>query len=145
MNLSESTFVQIIWQQFWQCSLLVIAVFLICKFIKFRQSHLTFILWFIVLLKFMTPPLWSSSSGLFCWVQGIQTPEAHQALTNQDQHALTLTESIRKLIGDDMQKLPDVETKAPTVQITVHDGSLKKNPLSGVKNSALIPDTTLTQ
>ncbi|QDT95043.1 M56 family metallopeptidase [Gimesia aquarii] len=145
MNLSESTFVQIIWQQFWQCSLLVFAVFLICKFIKFRQSHLTFILWLIVLLKFMTPPLWSSSSGLFCWVQGIQRPGAHQALTNQDQHALTLTESIRQLIGDDVQKLPDVEATAPAVQITVHDGSQKKNPLSDIENSALKPDTTLTQ
>lgn len=145
MNLNETTFIQLIWQQFWQCSLLVLVVFLICRLIKFRRSHLTFILWLIVLLKFVTPPLWSSSSGLFCWVQKIQTVEAEQSLTNQSAESLTLTESIRLLIGDDMQKLPNVEARASTVQVTIHDGTPKTNPLSSLETRALIPDTSLTK
>lgn len=145
MNLNETTFVQLIWQQFWQCSLLVLVVFLICRLIKFRRSHLTFILWLIVLLKFVTPPLWSSSSGLFCWMQKIQAVEAKQSLTNQSAESLTLTESIRLLIGDDMQKLPDVEAGASTVQVTIHDGTPKTNPLSSPETRALIPDTSLTK
>ena len=39
------------------------------------MSHL---LWLVVLVKCVTPPLWSSSSGLFCWLQSPREVVAQQ-------------------------------------------------------------------
>ena len=37
-----------------------------CTLLK-RRRHLAYMLWMLVLLKCVTPPLWSSSVGLFSW------------------------------------------------------------------------------
>jgi len=141
MNLIDTTFVQLVWQQFWQCSLLVLAVYLICKSFRFRRSHLTFILWLIVLLKFMTPPIWSSSSGFFCWVQKSFTVTAAEDPTHQETRGLTLTESTRQLIGDDVKKLPDVEPNSSRMKITIHDGSAFENRNQTAETATLLPET----
>lgn len=141
MNLIDTTFVQLVWQQFWQCSLLVLAVYLICKSIRFRRSHLTFLLWLIVLLKFMTPPIWSSSSGLFCWVQESFTSAAPENPTHQEPRSLTLTESTRLLIGDDVKNLPDVEPNPSRMKITIHDGPAFENRNRAAETATLLPET----
>ncbi|QDT45412.1 Regulatory protein BlaR1 [Gimesia alba] len=121
MHLNETTLVHLVWQQVWQCSLLVLVVFLVCKLIRFHRAHLTFLLWFLVLIKFMTPPLWSSSSGLFCWVQESlqQTATADPLLAEEG--GLTLTESIRQSLGDDLSQLPALDSHARRTKITVHN------------------------
>ncbi|WP_339732301.1 M56 family metallopeptidase [uncultured Gimesia sp.] len=141
--MNDTTFVQLVWQQFWQCTLLVLVVYLICKSIRFRRAHLTFLLWFLVLLKFMTPPLWSSSSGLFCWVQESLTSTAEENPSQQEQHSLTLTESIRLLIGDDLNQLPDVETNSPQTKITVHDGAVFEDQNRSSETASVLPETVL--
>lgn len=143
--MNDTTFVQLVWQQFWQCSLLVLVVYLICKPIRFRRAHLTFLLWFLVLLKFMTPPLWSSSSGLFCWVQESLSSTAEENPSRPEQRSLTLTESIRLLIGDDIRKLPDVDANASRMKITVHDGAAfeKRNRSSEV--AAIFPESAVNE
>ncbi|MCA9013860.1 MAG: hypothetical protein KDA77_00890 [Planctomycetaceae bacterium] len=141
MHLNETTFVQLVWQQFWQCSLLVLAVFLLCKLIRFRRAHLTFILWLLVLLKFMTPPFWSSSSGLFCWVQETWITTREQAPASQEQRALTLTESIRLLIGDDVRKLPEADTNGSQFNVTIRENGVVEKPDRSAEAMADISET----
>ena len=121
MNLNDPTFVLLVWQQFWQCSLLVLVVYLMCKLIKFNRSHLTFLLWLLVLLKFVTPPLWTSSSGLFCWVQQPLHSELLHEPVNQGPQSLTRAESIRLMTGGDLRKLPDIDTKSSPFIVTIRE------------------------
>ncbi|QDU53276.1 Regulatory protein BlaR1 [Gimesia panareensis] len=109
----------LIWQQVWQCTLLALVVWLICRLVRIRRAHLTYLLWLVVLLKFVTPPLWSSSSGLFCWMQSGLAEEVVQNSAAQQTDSLTRTEWIRRLIGDDVDQLP--EAARASVEVTIHD------------------------
>lgn len=55
--------------QAWQVTALVLAVLLATRRWTHRRPHLACVLWLLVLIKCLTPPLWSAPSGLFCWVQ----------------------------------------------------------------------------
>jgi beta-lactamase regulating signal transducer with metallopeptidase domain len=60
-------FSQLAWAQIWQVTLLVIVVGLIAKLVSRRWPHVAWTLWVIVIVKCITPPIWYSPSGLFCW------------------------------------------------------------------------------
>ena len=58
----------LIWRQFWQVSLLIpIAIFAIRLGFR-RANHLGYFLLLLVLLKTITPPIWSSPTGVFSWL-----------------------------------------------------------------------------
>ncbi|QDT87844.1 M56 family metallopeptidase [Gimesia chilikensis] len=111
--------INLVWQQVWQCTLLALFVWLICRVVRIRRAHLAYLLWLVVLLKFVTPPIWSSSSGLFCWLQNENAKDAQQSVATQPIEALTRTEWIRQLIGDDVEQLPEAEFGS--LEVTVHD------------------------
>ena len=111
--------INLVWQQAWQCTLLALIVWLICRVVRIRRAHLAYLLWLVVLLKFVTPPVWSSSSGLFCWLQNENAEDAQQSVATQPIEALTRTEWIRQLIGDDVEQLPEAEFGS--LEVTVHD------------------------
>ncbi|HLA85326.1 MAG TPA: M56 family metallopeptidase [Thermoguttaceae bacterium] len=53
--------------QLWQLTaIIVIAAILTYGFCR-RRPHLAYVLWLIVLVKAVTPPVWSSPTGLFSW------------------------------------------------------------------------------
>ena len=111
--------INLVWQQVWQCTLLALIVWLICRVVRIKRAHLAYLLWLVVLLKFVTPPVWSSSSGLFCWLQNENAKDAKQSVATQPIEALTRTEWIRQLIGDDVEQLPEAEFGS--LEVTVHD------------------------
>ncbi len=55
--------------QAWQVTLLIVAVAAINRWAGKSRPHLAHALWLVVLVKCVTPPVWSSPSGLFCWLQ----------------------------------------------------------------------------
>lgn len=139
MHLNETTLVHLVWQQVWQCSLLVLAVYLVCKLFRFRRAHLTFLLWFLVLIKFMTPPLWSSSSGLFCWVQESLQQTVSADAPQAEERGLTLTESIRQSLGDDLSQLPALDSHVRRTKVTVHDGAAQTTRKHESKTATVLP------
>lgn len=61
--------------QFWQLSIVIIFVFLISKIIGKHRPQLTSLLWLVVLIKCVTPPLFACSLSPFCWIQSeLQKP-----------------------------------------------------------------------
>lgn len=64
-----SEFISTALTQLWQISLLILAVAGLTRWISPRRPHLSHLLWLVVLIKCVTPPLWSSSGGVFCWLQ----------------------------------------------------------------------------
>ncbi len=67
-DISED-WLHVAWTQLWQVSLLIIAVVLVRIVLRRRHPHLCSVVWLVVLVKCVTPPLWSSHSSIFCWLQ----------------------------------------------------------------------------
>ena len=66
--------------QVWQVTALVVAVGLLTRLVCRHRPHLAYLLWMLVILKCITPPLWSSPTGVFSWaqVQVETTPSSSQ-------------------------------------------------------------------
>ena len=57
------------WNQFWQVTALIVIVGALTSLFCRQRPHLAYVLWLLVFLKCLTPPLWSSPTGLFSWAQ----------------------------------------------------------------------------
>ncbi|MEE8452051.1 MAG: hypothetical protein V3R99_09060, partial [Thermoguttaceae bacterium] len=57
------------WTQAWQVTALIVVVALATRLLARNRPHLAHILWLIVLIKCVTPPVFSSAGGVFCWIQ----------------------------------------------------------------------------
>ena len=55
--------------QSWQMVALIIAVLLVTRTLTSNRVHLSYVLWLVVLLKCVTPPIWSSPTGIFSWAE----------------------------------------------------------------------------
>ena len=60
---------------FWQIVILIGLVWIICHAVARRRAHLAHLLWLVVILKCLTPPVWSSHLGIFCWMRAASTYE----------------------------------------------------------------------
>ncbi|MCA9154336.1 MAG: hypothetical protein KDA38_06090, partial [Planctomycetales bacterium] len=69
MSDSLSSFWIVVGAQTWQLALLIVAVWSLHYCFARQRPHLAMALWLVVLAKCITPPLWSSPSGVFCWLQ----------------------------------------------------------------------------
>lgn len=76
MSEESEALLRIAWRHCWQISLLIPIIWLTTRLIARQRPHLAAILWLVVLIKCITPPLWSSPSSIFSWVQ-------HQDSVNQ--------------------------------------------------------------
>src|SRR5438034_47268 len=74
------------WVQCWQVTLLIAIFWLIVRFTSRNRPHLASVLWIVVLLKCVTPPVWSSPSGIFCWLQTGKTPPPPTAAASNEFH-----------------------------------------------------------
>jgi len=72
----ESNLLALAWAQLWQVTLLVAAVAIFVRLVASNRPHLAYALWLVVLVKCVTPPVWSSPSGVFCWL----LPAKHAAI-----------------------------------------------------------------
>ncbi len=52
-----------------QVTVLVALVLVTTRLFARNRPHLAYVLWLVVLIKCVTPPLWSSPSGAFTWLQ----------------------------------------------------------------------------
>ena len=64
------------WTQAWQVTVLIVVVALSTRLLARNRPHLAHALWLVVLLKCVTPPVWSSASGAFCWVQSASSDKS---------------------------------------------------------------------
>ena len=67
--MNPSDLIALLLTQAWQLAALVGGVLLVNRLLAKDRPHLAHALWLVVLLKCITPPLWSSPSGVFCWLQ----------------------------------------------------------------------------
>jgi beta-lactamase regulating signal transducer with metallopeptidase domain/Leucine-rich repeat (LRR) protein len=61
-------FIQLAWTQLWQVTLVIVVVAVVVQLAARRRPHLAYLLWSVVLIKCLTPPVVSSPTGLFSWL-----------------------------------------------------------------------------
>ena len=64
----------IVWAQVWQVTLVALVLGLAARFGCRRRPHLAYLLWMLVVLKALTPPLVASPTGLFSWALRVESP-----------------------------------------------------------------------
>jgi beta-lactamase regulating signal transducer with metallopeptidase domain/Leucine-rich repeat (LRR) protein len=74
MDHATEQLLNLAWTQVWQLAALALAVALTVKFACRRRPHLAYLLWMLVIIKALTPPVWSSPSGLFSWALAQSSP-----------------------------------------------------------------------
>jgi len=57
----------------WQVTALIVLIAIVVRLFARNRPHLAFVLWLLVLVKCVTPPVWSSPSGVFSWLQPTRT------------------------------------------------------------------------
>jgi beta-lactamase regulating signal transducer with metallopeptidase domain len=66
---NDSPLMAAAWSQIWQVTAIILIVGAIVRVLCKRRPHLAHILWILVVLKCLTPPLWSSPTSVFSWLQ----------------------------------------------------------------------------
>ena len=69
MSLPANELARLAWSQLWQVTVLVMIVGALVRVACRRRPHLAYLLWMLVVVKCLTPPLWSSPAGVFSWAQ----------------------------------------------------------------------------
>jgi len=67
MSFHFNAFQRMALSQLWQLTVVILVVGLLAHFLCRRRPHVAYVLWFVVLLKCVTPPIWSSPTGIFSW------------------------------------------------------------------------------
>jgi beta-lactamase regulating signal transducer with metallopeptidase domain len=73
MNI-ELPWSEAVWTQFWQLSLAIVVVGALTKSLFRRQPQVSYALWMVVLVKAMTPPVWTSNLSAFGWLGEPEPP-----------------------------------------------------------------------
>ncbi|MCU0880811.1 MAG: M56 family metallopeptidase, partial [Pirellulaceae bacterium] len=72
-NLPPIAVFQLAGTQIWQVTVLAVVVWALVRTIGRNRPHLASVLWLLVLIKCVTPPIVSSPAGVFCWLQPADT------------------------------------------------------------------------
>ena len=67
-GLGGSAVSSVVWNQLWQVTLVALFVAMVVKLTCRTRPHLAHTLWLLVLIKYATPPLWSSEVGVFSYL-----------------------------------------------------------------------------
>ncbi|HEV8069883.1 MAG TPA: M56 family metallopeptidase [Planctomycetaceae bacterium] len=57
------------WTQLWQVTLLAVAVYVATRIFGRHRPHVGYVLWMLVIVKCLTPPIWASPVGFFSLAQ----------------------------------------------------------------------------
>ena len=71
MSFSSDELAQIAWSQIWQVTIVIVVVAGLAKLLGKHRPHLSYLLWMLVVLKCLTPPVWSSPTSVFSWAQHV--------------------------------------------------------------------------
>lgn len=101
--MTETELFELVWQQCWQVTVLIAVVWLATRPLRRRSPQIACALWLVVLLKCLTPPVWSSSVGVFCWMPA--WPEA--AVSSDTERADELPVTTEPIVTP---AIPETET-----------------------------------
>ena len=80
MTFEFDRLVELAWDQLWQVSAVAVVVAALVHVFGHRRPHLAYLLWLLVLVKCLTPPVWSSPTGVFSWAR-LETRKVETSVT----------------------------------------------------------------
>jgi beta-lactamase regulating signal transducer with metallopeptidase domain/protocatechuate 3,4-dioxygenase beta subunit len=113
------------WLQFLQVTVLVAMVGLLVRFGCRSRPHLAYVLWILVLLKCLTPPIWSSPAGIFSWAQ-FHTLQSEGGLHTAVADASMTVPGPRQIASEIPENLNRFSVNDPT--------TTSKTPISTIRN-----------
>ncbi len=96
----ESNLLAVAWAQLWQVTLLIVVTAILARVLARNRPYLAYALWLVVLVKCVTPPLLTSASGVFCWLQPAETVEVAVMTSIQPSNLESLTAPSHAEQGD---------------------------------------------
>src|ERR1700730_18387298 len=69
MHRLTNDWMQLGWTHLWQVTLLAVAVWVTTRILGRHRPHVGYVLWMLVIVKCLTPPIWASPVGLFSLAQ----------------------------------------------------------------------------
>jgi beta-lactamase regulating signal transducer with metallopeptidase domain len=69
MTIDFQQLADLAWNQLWQVTLVALVVAILVRSFGQRRPHLAYLLWLLVIAKCLTPPVWSSPTGVFSWAR----------------------------------------------------------------------------
>lgn len=107
----------------WQTTAVIGVVLVITRLFGRNRPHLAHALWLVVLLKCVTPPLWSSPSGVFTWLLPSQSWILVADSVVEAPRGQTVTETVAaQLASSDAEPLERSEMAAASLPMhTVHE------------------------
>ena len=140
MNALPATVTALASAQFWQvtvvCVLVAAATLLACR----HRPHLAYLLWMLVVIKAITPPLIASPTGLFSWL--LRQPASAVMVTTATHPTPAPTAA-----GSEPRLATTSATQAPATQIRPVAPALAEAPLAErkqePKNPVLLPTMLL--
>lgn len=88
------------WTQLWQLSLLIVLVGLTGQLLIRRRPGLVALLWLVVMIKAIFPPVWSFPTGLFSLAQASPTPKVDAGAVQPDQSFAAANATVAAAGGD---------------------------------------------
>lgn len=125
-------FAQLAWKQTWQVTLLAVVIAILVSLWGRNRPHLAHALWLAVLLKCVTPPLWSSPLGLFSQLQ--------PAVSNADQE-FQLEPAVRIVVAPNTQTDVDLDAVSRLLPEDFSLDDLAAAPASGGRANLDSPAT----
>ncbi|MBN2217105.1 MAG: hypothetical protein JW719_06995 [Pirellulales bacterium] len=81
MSILFETFHQTAVTQLWQLTVVICVAGLAAQFACRRRPHWAYVLWLVVLVKAVTPPIWTSPTGVFSWTGSLVAQTAGPSQT----------------------------------------------------------------
>ena len=74
VELSSGSLAGLAWTQLWQVTVVVVLVAAAARWACRHRPHLAYLLWMLVVVKALTPPLVASRAGIFSWTLRSESP-----------------------------------------------------------------------
>jgi beta-lactamase regulating signal transducer with metallopeptidase domain/outer membrane protein assembly factor BamB len=120
MTNTFDAFLDLAGSQLWQVTVAAIVVAALVAVFGRKRPHLAYLLWMLVIAKCLTPPLWSSPTGLFSWLRAethqvaytLPGPISHNPIAGDQSNA---TQDVSMTLSSDHPAESDTSSTAPQV------------------------------
>ena len=115
------------WTQIWQVTAVIAVAAVATQLCCVRRPHMAYLLWLLVLAKCWIPPIWTSPSGVFCWLgaerPAVSSPASFDATSSDFNVEIAKAEDPSTRDAIDMPPQAMVETPQLPFMTTAGAGS----------------------
>ncbi|MAT14307.1 MAG: hypothetical protein CMJ46_03460 [Planctomyces sp.] len=96
--------------QLWQVTALIVIVLLLSMTVLRRRPHYAYAIWLLVLVKCVTPPVWSSPVGVFSWLGREEVATVSPLPVMQNRASLNISGDSKAFVSSVTEASPETVT-----------------------------------